>query len=559
MDLPVRARPKRRLGLAERSVSAEREFSVAILPPTLRQRRSALGVVAVLIIAFGTLAPLAADPLPRIDSFVPTVEAMILLTDLLTSILLFGQFSIVRSSALLVLASGYLFSALIVIPHTLTYPGAMAPKGLLGAGVQSSPLLYVVWHFGFPAAVVAYACLKDGQRARDAIGPSGFAAIVQSVMIVIVLVCALTLAVTIGEPLFPPLLLDGVRFSPWAHYTSGIDLLLTVLALVLLWIRRRSIVDLWLLVTVVALMAELAIVTFIIPGRFTLGFYLARLYSVIASMIVLVVLLSEATRLYARLAGANAALQRERQSKLVNMEAAVAAIAHQQKQPLMGIATKGAAAVRFLEREPPDVAKVKGMLGDMVKATFRANKALESIRALFKGSDQDQHSVNVNELAREALLLLRMELENHGIVVRTQLTSGLSRVTGHKGQLREVILNLVQNSIDALAPMTEGSRVLRVETERSGDEAVAISVEDTGPGISLERMTHIFEPFVTTRAPGRGLGLAICKMIVERHGGTLSVSLGANGGARFQTVLPIKATALSAPDEPEPSPNNPRA
>ena len=130
------------------------------MPPTARQRHFALVVVVLVIMIVGVAAPFAARQLPRIDSFIPILLAIICVTDLVTAVLLFNQSSIVGSSALLVLAGGYLFSALIVIPHALTFPGAFVPKGLLGAGVQSSAWLNVSWHFGFLAAVAGYAGLK---------------------------------------------------------------------------------------------------------------------------------------------------------------------------------------------------------------------------------------------------------------------------------------------------------------------------------------------------------------------------------------------------------------
>ena len=130
------------------------------LQPTSRQKLSALAVVAVLLIAVAGVWPYAATPLPRFAAFIPFLNATILVTDLVTAILLFAQFSISRSRALLVLAGGYLFTALIVIPHALTFPGAFSPTGLLGAGPQTTAWLYISWHLGFPASLSLYALLK---------------------------------------------------------------------------------------------------------------------------------------------------------------------------------------------------------------------------------------------------------------------------------------------------------------------------------------------------------------------------------------------------------------
>jgi len=132
---------------------------------------------------------------------------------------------------------------------------------------------------------------------------------------------------------------------------------------------------------------------------------------------------------------------------------------------------------------------------------------------------------------------LRGDLTQNGIIVNTQLTDELPLIMGHRGQLQQVLLNLVQNAIDAMRAIP--ARTLRVATELSGVEAVVISVEDSGPGIEPKRATSIFDAFVTTKAKGMGLGLALSQMIIERHGGQISVRPGANSGAHFRITIPI--------------------
>ena len=129
----------------------------------------------------------------------------------------------------------------------------------------------------------------------------------------------------------------------------------------------------------------------------------------------------------------------------------------------------------------------------------------------------------MNALALEAVQLLRTELDDHNIVAHTMLASELPAIQGNRGQLREVILNLVQNSIEAMATTTR-QRVISVVTARHGSDSISISLQDTGPGIDPDKLTSIFDPFVTTKAKGTGLGLAICKMIIEQHGGKLSAA-----------------------------------
>jgi signal transduction histidine kinase len=212
------------------------------------------------------------------------------------------------------------------------------------------------------------------------------------------------------------------------------------------------------------------------------------------------------------------------------------------------VTTKAGAARRFLDRTPPDIERVRTLLQEMSEAGFRANQVLESVRVLFLASEHLDQPIDVNELAIETLQVLRVELENHGIATDTRLTPALPLVTGHRGQLQEVILNLLQNAIDAVATAMNGSRILKVTTERHGREAIAISVEDSGVGIEPKNMATIFDAFVTTKPKGMGLGLTISQLIVERHGGELSASSEMGRGARFQISLPVKIRGVAQAD-----------
>ena len=169
----------------------------------------------------------------------------------------------------------------------------------------------------------------------------------------------------------------------------------------------------------------------------------------------------------------------------------------------------------------------------------------EGFLDLFRGGEQEQQPVDINALALEAIQLLRKELDDHNMLARTKLASELPVILGHSGQLREVILNLIQNAIDAMAATTNRPRVISVATARLGSDSISISLQDTGPGIDPQKLASIFDPFVTTKAKGTGLGLAICKMIVDQHGGKLSAASGADGGARFEITLPTRMAAPS--------------
>jgi signal transduction histidine kinase len=527
--------------LASRDELDATRIALIDLPPTSRQNRSALGAVAILLVAVGGVAPFAAVPLPRLAAFIPFLNATILVTDLVTAILLFAHFSIFRSRALLVLAGGYFFTALIVVPHALTFPGAFSPAGLLGAGIQTTAWLYIFWHLGFPTALLIYAWLKDEEYTiqgsiRSAIG--------WCVAITIGLVCGLVLLATAGNPFLPRLFLNASELSPLGAYGPTFDLLICALALALLWIRRRSVLDLWLMVVACALIGELALTIV----RFSLGFYASRVLSLATSTIVLVILLGETTRLYTRLAHANLMLRRERDNKLMNVEAAVASISHEVKQPLAAIVMRGSTALRFLGHAQPDVEKARSALEKIVRDGHRASQIFDNIRDLFKTADQGRMPIDVNEMILGVLDIVQGELTRHRVTTRTELMPEPPLVMGHWGQLQEVLLNLIRNAIEAMDTIKDGGRVLRLRTERRDGDRIVLTVTDTGPGIDPKKFNNIFEAFVTTKPQGMGLGLAICRMIIERHGGRLLASSDNKGGALFEIILPVRP-AGSTPAE----------
>jgi signal transduction histidine kinase len=236
------------------------------------------------------------------------------------------------------------------------------------------------------------------------------------------------------------------------------------------------------------------------------------------------------------------ALQRERDNKLMNLEAMAAAISHEVKQPLEAIAATGMAAKRFLERAPPDLEEVRSALDAMANDCERASEIFDNVRALFGSAAQGRGPVDVNEMALGALRVVGPELEGRRIAISTELMLELPLVMGHKGQLQEVIINLARNAMEAMDAINDLNRVLHIKTQRRDSDAITVLVNDTGPGIDPKKLDGIFEAFVTTKASGMGLGLAICRTIIERHGGQLTAASDGKRGASFQFVLPIEAT-----------------
>jgi signal transduction histidine kinase len=256
--------------------------------------------------------------------------------------------------------------------------------------------------------------------------------------------------------------------------------------------------------------------------------------------LVLAALFAERKSNEAHLAHSNIMLERERDNKLMNVQAATATMAHEVKQPLAVISLKGEAAQRLLKNTQPDLEKVRSALVSIVANSHRASQLLNNTRALFGKTGKGNDSVDVNKISSQVLRLLRDQLKVYNVVTHVEFAHDLPLVVGHKGQLQEVVINLFQNAIEAMKVVKDGPRTLRLTTKRRGDDAVVIEIEDSGPGINPADLNSIFDAFFTTKSHGMGLGLAICRMIVERHGGRLSASSDGRNGTLFQVILPTR-------------------
>jgi len=167
------------------------------------------------------------------------------------------------------------------------------------------------------------------------------------------------------------------------------------------------------------------------------------------------------------------------------------------------------------------------------------------LRGLFRNPQEAQRLVDMNELARDVLKALDAELSGNEIAVSTELDADMPGVLGHRGQLREVLVNIVQNAIDELARHHDRARTLRVRTTRTQRNRISITIEDSGGGIAADRLPSLFTASVTTKASGMGLGLSLCQMIVDRHNGQLSVSSDEGKGTRFEVSLPAEPVAAA--------------
>src|SRR5262245_1378162 len=234
-----------------------------------------------------------------------------------------------------------------------------------------------------------------------------------------------------------------------------------------------------------------------------------------------------------------------RMAELANMNRSAAigqmsaTIAHEIKQPLAAIVMNAGAGLRWLARDVPNIEQAAHALKNIVGNGNRASQVVETIRAMFKKEISNRTLVDINDAIREVLTLLHIELDEHGVVTKATLNEGLPRVMADPIQLQQVIFNLVKNAIEAMSSTAAGARVLRVRSEATETGECIVAIEDSGPGIEPETLSRIFEPFFTSKSKGMGMGLSICRSIVEAHGGRLSAAPAKPHGAIFEILLPL--------------------
>jgi len=235
---------------------------------------------------------------------------------------------------------------------------------------------------------------------------------------------------------------------------------------------------------------------------------------------------------------------REMQSELAHanrvatMGQLTASITHEVNQPLAAMRNNLTAALNFSDRTPPDLMEVREALACAVKEIDRASTVVGRIRALMQKEPTRRDSVNVNEAVCEVMELTYGEALKNGVSVRTQLADGLPLIQGDRVQLQQVILNLILNAVQALGAVTNDTREVLITTSQADPNEVCLGVQDTGPGLSAETLPRLFEPFYTTKPGGMGMGLAICRSIIEAHGGRLWATRCETQGALFQFTIP---------------------
>ena len=389
-------------------------------PPDRRQVRLSVFIVVLLAATVSIMAVLPDVRFRAVEPFIPMVDALMFLSDLITAALLYAQAVVFRSRALTVLASGYVLTALILAMHALTFPGAFAPDGLLGAGIDSAAWLGIFWRVPLPAAVILYVVLKRADEAVPGIErPSPKIAL--GILTAVTLAVGVALLTTLGQDLFPQLFLNRTDLI---HSTLlRVNLVLGALllaAIVMLLRQRKSVLDIWLLVALAAFLVQ-GLLNMQVLARFSISFYCQFGLQVFSHLIVLLALIAESNRLYARLALSTAARNRERDARLMSMDAVTAAIAHEVGQPLTGAITNAMAGLQLARPRPARTRKGdQGAPRARSRPGNRTTEVIKSIRAMFAKGPIAATEFSLNDLVRETASFLDRELAGERVVLRAR-------------------------------------------------------------------------------------------------------------------------------------------
>ena len=338
---------------------------------------------------------------------------------------------------------------------------------------------------------------------------------------------------------------DGLSFTRLNFYMVGIpSVLFGTCALIVLWVRRRSALDLWLLVVIFLYAMDIPLSYYPAPTRFSVGWYCIRAIAFLSSCVILVVLLYEITTLYGRLFRAINAQRREREARLLTGDTVAAMIAHEVKQPLSTMITRSETGFRWLDRSVPKIDEAKIQFREITANGHRTAEVIESIRSNFRMDTGRRASIDVNDLIAETLHLARDDLRDRRIMIETKPNIRQPKIIGDRIQLQQVLLNLITNAIDAMKA-SSGARVLRLGSEVQDSGDVVVSVADTGTGINPQNIERIFNPLFTTKSDGMGMGLSICRSIIEGHGGQMSVGPNTPEGTVFEFKLLADRTTLT--------------
>jgi signal transduction histidine kinase len=506
-------------------------------PPDRREVRFSVVIVALLFSVFIVILPLSGTRWGEVVAFIPVVDSIIFVGELIIATLLYAQAAIFRSRSLTILASGYLFLALLLIPHALTFPGAFSQDGLLNAGLSSTAWLSTVRRIAFPLAVIFY--VGSGRPSRPTLPGTELPQpnIATGIAAAVALAAGATILTVSGHDLLPPLFTSrGDAVYSNVAIINALTIALTLVAMGLLFLRRKSVLDLWLLVALAAWLIQ-SLLNLPLRARFTVGWYSLYTMMLISHLIVLIALIAEVNRLYSRLALATAARNREREAQRMSMDAVAAAISHEVGQPLAAVSLNASAGLNWLTSPRPNVTKAIEALHAISDSGRRSFDVLKSIRAMFAKKPGWASELILNDVVHETVTSLDAELAGARVSLQLSLDEELPPIMANRVQLQHVVSNLIANAIESLSSTRGRRRRITIQSSHK-DHSVLLEISDNGIGIAEDDTWRVFDAFQATSANGDGIRLSICRTIVEEHGGRIWASRGDDYGATFHVQLP---------------------
>jgi two-component system, sensor histidine kinase and response regulator len=539
---------------------------LSTFPAGPREHGRAGAMLAISVIVFLACAPFAKVALDPLPGFLPAYQAAIVLAEVVTAVLLFGQFAIRGAAGLLVLGCAYLFSACMAALHLTSFPGLFLPAGLPGRGSQTTAWLYFLWHAGFPAAILAYSLLPGSHEDRRLVRRPALGI---ALGIAAVLAAAGTLGwLATGGQFLLPALMEGDRDAPPKFIVASACWLLSIATLPLLWRRKpHSALDLWLLVVMCAWIFEVALAAVLNGGRYDLGWYAGRIYGLLAGSFVLIVLLLDNAMLYSELARAHGAEQARseelRQAKALAEAAThakaqfLANMSHEIRTPMNAIlgltqlALKGDLPQRqrdYLDKSLRAGRHLLGVLNDVLDLS-KAEAGKLTVESL--DFNLEQTLANVGEMVSE-------KAGEKGLELVIDIAKDVPQMLiGDPLRLSQILVNLANNAVK-FTDQGEVALACRVRDDTPEGVLLEFEVTDTGIGIPEDQCRHLFKSFqqaddsITRRFGGTGLGLAISARLVMLMDGEIGVRSEPGSGSTFWFTVRMARSAQqsrrAAPD-----------
>jgi signal transduction histidine kinase len=404
--------------------------------------------------------------------------------------------------------------------------------------------LYVAWHAGLSLAIIFYASLpfRLGTPDEDRhIWPS----VVIAALVSAGAVALITFLATLGQNWLPAVG-TGRQYSAAALAAISGNVLLPLFALLLLARRRPyNILDLWLTVVMFAWLCSVTLGAAIGTIRYDIGYDVSRIFAVLASTFILIVLLLQSGVLFARAISERERRLSEMEAVLVHMSRVselgqnVSALIHEVNQPLTAITNYAAASIQLIKSSHSE--RLMPILQQLAEQAARAADIVRHLRDFIAHQEAERRPENVPRLVQDGIRLGLAASGEPPPTIEKHYSSVASSALVDRVQIEQVIFNLVHNAIEAMTASPR--RILTIGTKLTRDNMVEVSIGDTGSGLPSAIRTKLFEPFVTTKADGLGIGLSICRVIVEAHGGQLQAEDNPGGGTVFRFTLPLSTEA----------------